>query len=123
MGVSKVSSLLYIHSGPRRPHTNDWERYTFVLLTEWAVRKANKLVKIWECAINVVRAVGEILQAIKELLWKIGNFFGQLGLLILTIMELIFDRHPEEAEYRMVTEGEELEDIEGAGVAGEEEDE
>ena len=126
LGVSKVSSLLYIHSGPRRPHTNDWERYTFVLLTEWAVRKAKKLVKIWECAIDVVRAAGEILQAIKDLLWKIGSFFGKLGLLILIIMELIYDRNPEEAgndEYRMVTEGEELEDIEGAGVAGEEEDE
>lgn len=95
-------------------------------MTKWAVRKAKKLVKIWECAIDVVRAAGEILQAIKDLLWKIGSFFGKLGLLILIIMELIYDRNPEEAgndEYRMVTEGEELEDVERGGAAGEGEDE
>lgn len=53
---------------------------------------------MWEYLIDVVRAVGEVLQALMELLWKIGNFFGKLGLFILKSMELMYNRQPAEVE-------------------------
>ena len=71
-----------------------------------------------ECAIDIVRAVGEVLGALKALLWKIGNVFGKIGLFIVKGTELIYERSQEEVEedkYRLVTEGE--------GIEGEQEEE
>lgn len=67
-------------------------------MKEWAIRKCKTLLEMWEYLIDVVRAVGEVLQALMELLWKIGNFFGKLGLFILKSMELMYNRQPAEVE-------------------------
>lgn len=81
--------------------------------------------EIRESVIDAVRAVGEVLGALKVLLWKIGNVFGKIGLVILRITELIHERRRggvKEDMYRLVTEGKEWEDIEGGDPVEEEED-
>lgn len=70
----------------------------FIFLKDLAIRKYKKVVEICESALDVVRVVGEVLVIIKELLWKIGDIFGKIGVMILRLTELFWDRQPAEGE-------------------------
>ena len=113
VGLSEVSSF-HIYPGHHRPH--DWKRYGlakikhglifcwliispfFIFLKNWTVSKYEKLVEIGESALDIVRAVGEVLVVFKELLWKIGSVFGKIGVMILRLTELFWNRQLAEGE-------------------------
>ena len=63
-----------------------------------AIRKYKKLVAICESALDIIWAGGEVLVTVRKLLWKIGNVFGKIGVIILRLMELFWDRQLAEGE-------------------------
>ena len=63
----------------------------FIFLKNLAIRKYKKLVAICESALDIIWAGGEVLVTVRKLLWKIG-------VMILRLIELFWDRQLVEGE-------------------------